>query len=840
MNAPATPTPSCFHCGESLPAGAHWPVTVLGETRQTCCPGCQAACRAIVDLGLDNYYRHRDRYSVRVGDAPVPDDLFANVSDESLSDSGYLRDGVDGARACTLIVEDLRCAACGWLIEKSLCAMPGVHRATVNVTSGRVHVDWQPDRIALRDVLLRIRKLGYRVLPFRAGQRGSRLDVERRASLLRLVVAGFGMMQVMHVAVGFYWDSADSMGMAQRDYLRVISALITTPVVFYSGWPFLRNAWNSLQARMPGMDVPVAVAILLAYFASLWAVMVEGPEVWFDSVVMFIFFLLLGRHLELEARRRATRVVDNLSAALPLVATRLRDEREEVVPASQLRVGDIVRVRAGETLPVDGVVVDGSGHVDESMLTGESLPVPRGPGDAVTGGCTSADGIFRIRVSAPAAAGRLSRIVDLVNRAQADKPALQELADRIATHFVVILLVLTALTWLAWHFIDPSRAFWVALAVLVVSCPCALSLATPAAHTVATNLLTGNGLLLTRGRALAVLPAVRAVVFDKTGTLTEGRPGISGLRITGGLDEKTARAIAAALEHDSEHPLARAFRANDGAAGKTSDGAPPAVRPAQDPRVVPGAGIEGSVDGARYRIGSREWACAGDFTGQALPDSPGAGAWVWLAGTSGPLAAFRITDTPRSDARATVTALREAGLEVHLLSGDASAEASRLATELGIVHVRAGASPEEKVAYLQALRERLGAPVMMAGDGVNDAPVLAAADVSFAMGEGTDLARTAADAVLLRPRLALLPQTLDVANAMRRTVHQNLTWALGYNLAMIPLAMIGWVPPWLAAIGMSASSLLVVLNALALGRRARRHALYRADAANDNRRATAA
>jgi len=820
MNAVAGSGAGCFHCGEPLPVDARWPVRVTGVERQTCCPGCQAACESIVALGLENYYLHRDRYSPRAGDSPVPENLFASFSDASMAEGGYVADGDDGSRECTLIVEDLRCAACGWLIEKSLNGLPGVRQSSVNVTSGRVRVRWQPGAVELRDILLRVRRLGYRVLPFREGQRGSRLDVERRASLLRLVVAGFGMMQVMHVAVGFYLDAADSMGMLHRDYLRVVSALVTMPVVFYSGFPFLRNAWNSLRAGVPGMDVPVALAILLAYFASLWAVAVKGPEVWFDSVVMFVFFLLLGRHLELEARRRAMSVIDNLSASLPLVATRLRDGVEEIVPAGQVRVGDVVRVQPGETIPLDGVVVDGRGHVNEAMLTGESQPVMRAAGDRLTGGCTSIDGIFRIQVSAPASGGRLSRIVDLVNRAQADKPALQELADRIATHFVVILLLLTLATWAVWHFIDPDRAFWIALAVLVVSCPCALSLATPAAHTVATNLLTGRGLLLTRGRVLSALPTLGAVVFDKTGTLTEGRPVLREVRSHSTLPDERVLAIAAALERDSEHPLARAFR------GVT---AVPALA-AADVRVVPGAGIEGSVDGVRYRIGSRHWATNASFTKATHLPTGTDGAWVWLADTDNVIASFLVGDGDRQDAAATVNALKRHGIEVHLLSGDASGEARRLAAALGIPHVRAGASPEEKVEYLVALRQRLGRPVLMAGDGVNDAPVLAAADISVAMGEGTDLARTAADAVLLRPRLMLLPEMIAVADAMRRTVRQNLGWALGYNLSMIPLAVAGFMPPWLAAIGMSASSLVVVVNALALARRAASHPINAAPA----------
>lgn len=818
----------CFHCGEPL-RKRDWPVRVAGRDERTCCPGCQAACNTIVELGLENYYQHRDQYAPHGDETPVPDDLFRHFGDAALADSGFVVADDENQRECTLVVDDLRCAACGWLIEKSLNAMPGVSQASVNITSGRVRIRWQAGTREVRDFLLRIRKLGYRVLPFRGTTDGSRLDAERRSSLLRLVVAAFGMMQVMHVAVGFYGESADSMSLVQRDYLRVISFIVTTPVLFYSGWPFLRNAWFSLRGGVPGMDVPVSVALVLAYFASLWAVMVSGPEVWFDSVVMFVFFLSVGRHLELEARRKATRVIDNLSAALPLTATRIMDGNDEVVPASRLQPGDRVRVRPGETIPADGVIRIGEGHVNEAMLTGESLPERRGSGDPVAGGCVNVDGILEIEVTASPAQGRLSRIVDLVTRAQVGKPKLQELADRIATHFVVGLLLLTAATWLVWHFLDPGNAFWIALAVLVVSCPCALSLATPVAYTVATNMLTARGLLVARAHVLSTLPEVKAVVFDKTGTLTQGKPAITRVELCALADEAAVRRLAARLERDSEHPLARAFALED------------ALPRADDVRAMPGRGIEGTIDGERLRIGSFAFVTEPGFTA-IVTEQPSAtrdGTWVWLASRTTLLAGFRIADAVRPEARVVVERLQQQGLDVHLLSGDASDEAMRLGTALGVRTVRAGATPEDKVAYVNALRSRVG-PVLMVGDGVNDAPVLASADVSFAIGEGTDLARTAADAVLLRSDLRLVPQAFTTAVAGRRTVHQNLVWALGYNLAMIPLAVVGLVPPWLASVGMSASSLLVVGNALLLERRAGKDSLYATTTPAENARHPAA
>jgi Cu2+-exporting ATPase len=808
----------CFHCGEPLGART-WPVTVQGRSEQTCCPGCQAVCGAIVELGLDNYYLHRDQYSARLDQAPVPEDLYARFADETLIESGTVQAATADTRECTLMIEGLRCAACGWLIEKSLAGLPGVQQATVNVTTGRAQVRWSAASLQLRDVLLRLRKLGYRALPFNSAERESQYERERRASLLRLAVGGFGMMQVMMLAVTLYTDFFDRYGieLVYRDYFRAISFLVSTPVVFYAGWPFLRNAWTSTLGGRPGMDVPVAVAILLAYFASLYAIITGGPEVWFDSVCMFVFFLSLGRHLELEARRKATRVVDNLGAALPATANRLQDDgSEQMVPAMQLRAGDRVRVRAGEAIPADGVVREGSVHVDESMLTGEPFPVPRAPGDAVTGGCIVTDGAIVVDIAGAPQQGRLARIVELATRAQAERPALQLLADRIAMHFVVALLVVTALSWFAWQFIDPDRALWIALAVLVVSCPCALSLATPVAFTVATNDLTGSGLLVTRGRLLSTLPMVDTVVFDKTGTLTEGRPRIVALACADGVPEATARRLAARLEVASEHPLATAFLRED--AGDA----------ALDVRVVAGGGLEGTVDGVRLRIGSARFALDPSFmtaTARSLPAPTDDAHRVWLADDQGPLAWFCLADAPRAGAAETIARLQQAGLQVHLLSGDGSGAVAALAAQLGITQVRGAASPEDKHDHIRQLRAQ-GRRVLMVGDGINDAPVLAAADVSLAMGRASDLARTSSDGVLLNDRLPMVPAAIATARATARTVRQNLAWSLGYNITMIPLALAGLLPPWLASLGMSASSLVVVFNALRNPQRSRRDPLY--------------
>ncbi len=803
---------ACFHCGQPVAEPRRWLARVEGEDRPMCCAGCQAVAQAIVDAGLDDYYRHRAQPAA--GPSAVPVELERlGLYDEPEVAQRYVR-GSGEALETTLLLDGLRCGACVWLIERTLAAQPGVTAASVNFATERAVVRWDPSRTRLSQLLARIAAIGYRALPYDAQQREAQLARGTRQIVRRLFVAGIGMMQVMMYAVPVYMAGAGEIEWEFEHLMRWASLLLTLPVVLYSAQPFFSGALRDLRARSLGMDVPVALGLAAAFAASTWSTVSGHGQVYFDSVTMFVFLLLGARYLEWVARRRASRAVDAMAAALPERVSRviaapaelselsLADAPLEEVPAARTVPGDLLRIAAGERIAVDARVVAGSTAVDQSLLTGESAPVPRSVGDEVAGGSVNAGSPVWVRVLRTSADSTLSTIERLIERAALDKPAIALVADRVAAWFVLALLVFATVVALAWWRIDPSRVLPIAVAVLVVSCPCALSLATPAALAAATGAVTRRGILVASGRALETIAGCTDVVFDKTGTLTTGRPRLVA---TVCFDDRTPRSalrLAAALGEGSAHPLSAALIA------AAADAPPPATQVSHEP----GRGVEGEVCGRRYRLGSAAFAAQW----ASLPDAgSGPESEVWLVARGAAVARFELRDTRRADAGAAVDALRAAGLRVHLLSGDRPAAVAAVAGELGIEAVRAQADPQDKLEYVRSL-QRDGRRVLMVGDGINDAPVLAAAHASLAVGEATALARTAADTVLLAPNLELVPALVGIARRTRRVVAQNLAWASLYNAIAIPAAALGFVPPWLAALGMSGSSLLVVGNALRL------------------------
>ncbi len=813
-------TEPCYHCGLPIPSGVDLKVEIGGQQREMCCAGCQAVAQAIVANGLADYYRHRDALPESPREA-----LPQIVADFALFDhpdvqKNFVRraEGPAGEheQEAALILEGITCAACVWLNESHVRRQPGVTSIDINYTTRRARVRWDERVTRLSAILEAIAAIGYRAHPYDVGRSEELAQKERKAALWRLFVAGFGMMQVMMYAVPVYLADGD-MTPDIEQLMRWASLILTVPVIGYSAAPFFVSAWRDLKLHRVGMDVPVALGVGAAFAASVWATLIAAGAVYFDSVTMFVFFLLSGRYLEMMARQKAARSVETLARAIPAFATRLPswpvasiDAAGERVAVAELCAGDTVQIRPGETVPADGCVLDGESAADESLLTGESRPVPKRAGDALIGGSTNTASPLVMRVERVGEATRVAAIQRLMERAAAEKPHLVEMADRVAGRFIVALLLLAVATALAWWWIDPSRALWIFVAVLVVSCPCALSLATPAALTVATGALAARGVLVTRGHAIEALARADRFIFDKTGTLTVGHMELVEVIPVCG-EAGFALSMAAALERGSEHPIARALTAGGTDAGIAATAV----------RATTGAGVEGLIDGRSWRLGRPEFVAA--MHGLAVPleleSKVGVGDTVIALGnTDGWQAFFRLSDSLRPDAAAMSAALSATGIKLSIFSGDAPAAAARVGAALGIADVRGGLSPEDKHAALKALQDA-GETVAMVGDGVNDAPVLAQAQVSIAMGGGADLARANADVVLLGNDLLALPAGLALARRTVRIVKQNLVWAFAYNFLAIPLAMAGWVTPWMAGIGMSASSLLVVLNALRLQRR---------------------
>jgi len=793
----------CFHCGEPIPPGTDLHVTVDGKERAVCCAGCQAVAQLIFGAGLGRYYQFRQELARRAGGDVEREIAAWKGCDER--ESLWGAELSDERRELLLQTEGIRCAACAWLIRSHMEKKPGVEAVQVDTATGYTRIIWRPRQNRLSELAAALMELGYKPhLPLASEEEQGR-QAEKRNSMKRLGVAGLGMMQVMMYAVGLYAGDAFGIAESERSFLEWVSLLVTLPVLLYSGRPFFEGAWRSIRARSPGMDVPVALAMGLAFLASCYNFFRGAGEVWFDSVVMFIFFLSLGRHIEMILRHRNLQAGAALARLLPEWAERIRDGERETIPAGDLASGDRIRVKAGEAFPADGVLCAGATSVDEALLTGESRPVARGAGEEVIAGTINLAQPVEMTVTAAGQETTVSALGRLLLLAQSRREANGGLPPWLVPAFIVAVLAIAGGTWFAWQSIDPARAFPAMLSVLVASCPCALSLALPVVHAAASRRLLDEGILLTRGESLTELKNVTAAIFDKTGTLTRGMPEITAIELNPdrALGEAKCLAIAGALESASAHPLAHAFLAR-------LETSPPA---AEGVEVHPAMGLSGAVNGVRWRIGKRAFVL-GDDGGAEQDDA------VWLGDETGWAARFRIRDRLRDGAQETVRRLQAQGLRTEILSGDAEDAVRDVAGRLGIDRWSARQSPEMKLARLQALRAQ-GERVLMVGDGVNDAPVLAAADVSMTVKGGAELAHSTADMILTGESLGLLVAARRIAARTRQLIVQNLGWAVLYNTSVMPLAVSGALKPWMAALGMSLSSLLVVANAARLVREGR-------------------
>lgn len=806
----------CFHCGESL-ASRDVVFAVVGSGRRGfCCHGCLGAAELIHTLGLHAYYDRRDLRGAELVPLDAEDARAYERFDDSALQRSFVTLDDDGVCAANLSVGGMRCAACSWLLEERLARVPGVREAHFGLASGRAQVRWEPSRVRLSDILAAISALGYRAVPFEPDSAEAMLRSERRVGLRRLGVSGLGTMQVMMFSVGLYAGALGTdLEAGQRNLLRLASAMVTTFVLFYAGWPLLVGALRDLQIRRIGPDVPIALALLGAFGASVLATAQQGGEVYFDSVCMFVFFITLGRTLERDLRARAELRVRSLVGRVPQAAHRLEAGAERDVPVVDLASGDIVLVRPGERVPADGIVISGRGEVLESLLTGEASPIAKGPGDSLLAGSEILDGVLRVRVERVGPASTLQQIASLLDRAQLEKPPIAVLANRTARVFVTSVVLFAGAVGLAWWWIDSARLLPVVVSVLIATCPCALSLATPSALAAATHGLAARGFLITRGHALEALAKVDRIAFDKTGTLTAASPKLVEVHsVRESIDAEEALRLARRLEEHSNHPIARALREGVPPTGSLRSVAPEVVS-------APGIGLEGWIEGRRLRLGRPDWSAPEAVARRRSTRAKSPSTSILLADTAGPIAWFHFEMTLRPQAVGALQDLASDGYRCALLSGDPSPEGvAAIAERLRIDEATAGASPEEKVAHLDEWIRR-GETVMAVGDGINDAPLLGRAHVSAAMGSGSDLARLRADTVLLDDRLAAIPMALRWARRTRRIMRQNFAWALVYNLCVLPLAAIGMLRPWQAALGMSLSSLLVVGNSLRLRKEGR-------------------
>jgi Cu2+-exporting ATPase len=806
----------CYHCGLPLPSAGQWSVQIAEVKRAMCCPGCEAAAQTIVDMGLADYYRTRSAFSATADRAAlIPPELLLYDFPEAQKQFDL---NADSAEA-TLTIEGIRCAACVWLIERRLARLPGLQAINLNVATERLYVRWSKEACKPSTILQAVRDIGYAAYPYDAARHDAQLRRASRTLSRQLFVAGLSMMQVMMYAFPAYISHDGTLEADMAALMRWASLLLTIPAICYSALPFFQGAYASLRQRALGMDVPVALGIGAAFIGSVIAVVSGEGEVYFDSVTMFIFLLLCSRYLELIARRKAAGALERLQHALPASAWRMDDfpasRAAVMVPAAQLVAGDTILVKPGEAIAADGEIIEGSSAIDIALLTGESAALKKSVGDNLPGGAINVTQAIVLRVTTAVADSTLATLVKLIERAGQTRPQIAMWADKVAAWFVAGLLLFATAVFVFWQWHDAARAWPIAIAVLVVSCPCALSLATPTALAAATDRLVRQGVLIVQPHVLEILHRTTHIVFDKTGTLTVGKPTLQKLQILNSVTSGECLNIAAALEASNAHPLAQAITDAHAAATPIS----PTLL-ASDLNYVTGRGLEGTVNGVLYRLGNAHFVAelaGSDSDAQGTKDTRAGLSCIYLGSSGTWLARFELADALRDDAQQVVEHFRRMGKELILLSGDQQDVTEHVAAELGIREAHGACLPEQKLAFVQKLQQQ-GAIVAMVGDGVNDAAVLRAADVSFAMGSGAALAQTHADTVLLSPHLGAISDTAELAVKTMRVIRQNLFWASCYNVIAIPAAAMGWINPWLSGVGMSLSSAVVVINALRLRR----------------------
>ena len=899
----------CFHCGDPVPQPP-FHTEILGKSREMCCMGCQLAAQSIVEAGLEQYYLDRSEIN-RTASLPTQlTRLEVYDHDEIKSQFVYAQDGLSVAE---LSVNNLRCAACTWLIESRLDELEGISKCQVNLTNQRMRVIWNEDKLPISRILAVINEVGYDAKPYRQDTHEAMLARHNNQMLLRLGIAALGSMQAMMYAVALYFGEYSDMLIFQRDFLRWVSLFVSTPVFFYAGIPFFTSAWSAIRARQVNMDVPVSLALIITFFASLYATITGQGETYYDSVSMFIFFLLAGRYIEHNARLKAATMANDLVVVEPVLVQKVAEDKsaaerilqqirdnasqqsdaienevkkasdattemmpnfmkgvdanvhqltsgiaqdwqqsrhqqnvtaqlegdvasKQMVTAHSLQVGDIILIEAGSEIISDGILLSPTATVSQSLLTGEGDLIIKSQGDYIVGGAQNDSQPFEMLVTALPKDSQIGLIDRLMNRAMSEKPKLAQQADKLARWFVARILVLSVLVFVGWYIVDPSQAIWATVAVLVATCPCALSLATPIALTVSTNRLASYGFLTTRGHTLQTLAEITHVAFDKTGTLTYGKPNLLNIEIiepvnqtdSDNLASTTQKdkllAIAAALEVGSRHPIAHALLT---AAYQLH------LPPTRAMQHYPAGGVEAMIDGMVYRIGHVNFALdktsgsanevntnndlnidlvAQRASSVVVLSSQKPDTKEWQA-----LACFYFNDKVRDSTQAMLDTLKGLGIESVMLTGDPSPQALVMAENLGIQSAYNGLSPTDKVNHIQQLQSK-GAVVLMVGDGINDAPVLAAADVSTSIAGAADLAQVSSDSIILNGQIEAITAAKRISDKTERIIKQNFRWALAYNSIVLTPAALGYVPPWLAAIGMSLSSLFVVLNALRLKR----------------------
>jgi P-type Cu2+ transporter len=799
---------SCFHCGLPNPEKIQFVTKIEEKEQQFCCHGCESVCKFIYESGLEGFYQRTPDGQLLAPPPELPKDTelydIDDVQSEYIESLGEMRN-------IHLLVEGIHCAACVWLIERTLSSVPGIIDIKVNLANKRLHVRWNNEQIKLSNIIQRLGKIGYAALPFDPETAEGVIKKQNRALLLRMAFAAFAMMNLLWVSIALY-SGADKGEF--RSLFHWIGFTLATPTLLYSGWPFLKGAWTGLKQTHLTMDLPIAIGASITYAYSVYVTVTGSQigEVYFDTVVNFIFVILVGRFLEAKSKRHAVAATQRLLDLQPRVANVIRDGITQIVPIRSVKENETVLIKAGDKIPVDGIIVNGQSTVNEAMLKGESVPIKKSLNDKVSAGTINIDSALTVKVEKTLRNTALGKIISLVEDAQASKAPIQCIADKIVPWFVATTLLLSTLTFLWWYSSGIEHALLAATAVLIITCPCAFGLATPMAIAVASGLGAREGILVKNGAVLEYLSDINHFVFDKTGTLTEGKIQVTAI-YTNGIDENELLHIAAQIEQYSEHSIAKAIinESNKRNLILNTDTVTKFKNKA-------GFGVNAEFNSKNIYIGTAKWLKENNIEAdnklqkKSMELEKQGISCIHIAINNKETGIIVIADKLRADAKQLIEKFRKDNIKLTLLSGDRKNVAQAIANELGGMNVIAEVLPEDKDNVIKQLQQA-GEKVAMVGDGINDAPALIRADVGIAVGSGTDVSMESADIVLLSNELDKIRQASLLSKRALKTIRQNIAISITYNVIMVPLAMMAFVTPLVAAISMPVSSLAVIGNA---------------------------
>lgn len=781
-----------------------------------CCKGCQGIYHLLKDEGLESFYD-------KLGDEKLapPTEQFEDSRnfDAPAFYDRYVTVDSEGFCEVSLIIEGIHCSACVWLNEKALQKMDGVVEAHINHTNNKARIVWDDEVLKLSGIIDMIRAIGYDAFPYDPQIQEARAEKERKDYYLRIAVAVFAMMNIMTIAVAQYAGFFTGMDQSIKNILNVAEWLLSTPVLFYSGWVFFRGAYYGLRTKTVNMDILVATGALLTYLYSIYITLFEKGEAYFDSVTMIITFVLVGKFLEVLSKKSAADTLDVLSKHVPGEVTLLKEGKQVNVAVNEVVVDDVILLKAGEKAAIDGEISDGEGSFDESSLTGESDPIYKRVGDSVVSGTTSIDAVVQYRATKDFEHSTLSNILTMLERSMAKKPRIEQLANRLSEYFSEVILLLALATFLVWWLWPHpfATAFMVGISVIVIACPCALALATPVATLVGLGQGAKRGILFKEAAQLETLAKTDTLVLDKTGTITEGRPQVVAAQWY--VDEKEREKYGVKLQallNASKHPVAL------GVAEYLDAGTTAIALPELDE--VQQIAARGMVARCETQMLSGGNAALMREQGIAPQDSSEHTLFFFAVGDT-LIARFELADKPKEDAAEALRKLRYAGIDIVMLTGDHERAARRVARAVGIEHYHAELTPAQKAEIIAQMQSD-GHKVVMAGDGVNDILALAQSEIGIAMGNGSDIAIDVSDVILMNDSLTSLEEAFRIGRTTYGLVKQNLGLSLVYNAITIPLAMAGYVIPLVAAASMSLSSLLVVGNSMRISYRWKRVAKH--------------